>query len=46
MNAIAHADQLIRLGECDVVVAGGMESMTNALYPAREVWTYAKLRVG
>ncbi|SDQ18340.1 acetyl-CoA C-acetyltransferase [Quadrisphaera sp. DSM 44207] len=30
MNAIAHADQLIRLGEFDVVVAGGMESMTNA----------------
>ena len=30
MSAIAHADQLIRLGECDVVVAGGMESMTNA----------------
>src|SRR4051812_18615333 len=32
MNAIAHADQLIRLGECGVVVAGGMESMTNAPY--------------
>jgi acetyl-CoA C-acetyltransferase len=32
MSAIAHADQLIRLGECDVVVAGGMESMTNAPY--------------
>src|SRR3954452_11858800 len=32
MNAIAPADQLIRLGECDVVVAGGMESMTNAPY--------------
>ncbi|MGH3502735.1 MAG: acetyl-CoA C-acetyltransferase [Nocardioidaceae bacterium] len=30
MNAIALADQLIRLGECEVVVAGGMESMTNA----------------
>ncbi len=30
MNAIAHADQMIRLGEFDVVVAGGMESMTNA----------------
>ena len=24
------ADQLIRAGECDVVVAGGMESMTQA----------------
>ena len=32
MSAIAHADRLIRLGECDVVVAGGMESMTNAPY--------------
>jgi len=30
INAIALADQLIRAGEHDVVVAGGMESMTNA----------------
>jgi acetyl-CoA C-acetyltransferase len=30
LNAIAYAAQLIRLGEYDVVVAGGMESMTNA----------------
>jgi acetyl-CoA C-acetyltransferase len=30
LTAIALADQLIRAGECDVVVAGGMESMTNA----------------
>jgi acetyl-CoA C-acetyltransferase len=30
INAIALADQLIRAGEADVVVAGGMESMTNA----------------
>ncbi|BCJ31286.1 acetyl-CoA C-acetyltransferase [Actinocatenispora sera] len=30
LNAIAHADQLIRAGEFDIVVAGGMESMTNA----------------
>ena len=30
VNAIAHADQLVRLGEYDIVVAGGMESMTNA----------------
>ncbi len=28
--AIATADQMIRAGEVDVVVAGGMESMTNA----------------
>ncbi len=32
MNAIALADQLIRAGEVEVVVAGGMESMTNAPY--------------
>ncbi|MDP9395257.1 MAG: acetyl-CoA C-acetyltransferase [Actinomycetota bacterium] len=30
MHSIAMADQLIRAGEFDVVVAGGMESMTNA----------------
>ncbi|HET7683239.1 MAG TPA: acetyl-CoA C-acetyltransferase [Marmoricola sp.] len=30
LNAIALADQLVRAGEHDVVVAGGMESMTNA----------------
>ncbi len=29
INAIALADQLIRAGEYDVVVAGGMESMTQ-----------------
>ncbi len=32
INAIALADQLIRAGEVEVVVAGGMESMTNAPY--------------
>ncbi len=30
LDAIALADQLIRAGEFDVVVAGGMESMTEA----------------
>jgi acetyl-CoA C-acetyltransferase len=30
LDAIALADQLIQAGEYDVVVAGGMESMTNA----------------
>jgi acetyl-CoA C-acetyltransferase len=30
LDAIALADQLIMAGEFDVVVAGGMESMTNA----------------
>ena len=32
LNAIAMADQLISVGEFDVVVAGGMESMTNGPY--------------
>ncbi|MGE5460802.1 MAG: acetyl-CoA C-acetyltransferase [Solirubrobacterales bacterium] len=32
MNAIALADQLIRAGEVETVVAGGMESMSNAPY--------------
>ncbi|HET9649444.1 MAG TPA: acetyl-CoA C-acetyltransferase [Microlunatus sp.] len=30
LNAIAVADLMIRAGDADVVVAGGMESMTNA----------------
>jgi acetyl-CoA C-acetyltransferase len=30
LDAIALADQLIRAGEAQIVVAGGMESMTNA----------------
>jgi acetyl-CoA C-acetyltransferase len=30
LSAIAYADQLIRSGQHDVVVAGGLESMTNA----------------
>jgi len=32
MAAIAMADQMIRAGEIEVAVAGGMESMTNAPY--------------
>jgi acetyl-CoA C-acetyltransferase len=43
INAIALADQLIRLGECEIVVAGGMESMTNAphlLSKSREGFKY------
>ena len=32
LNAIALADQLIRAGEVETLVAGGMESMTNAPY--------------
>jgi acetyl-CoA C-acetyltransferase len=32
LNAVALADQLIRAGEVEIVVAGGMESMTQAPY--------------
>ena len=32
MTAIAEADRRIRLGEAQFIVAGGMESMTNAPY--------------
>ncbi|TPG19295.1 acetyl-CoA C-acetyltransferase [Pedococcus bigeumensis] len=43
INAIAMADQLIRAGEVDIVVAGGQESMTNAphlLEKSREGYKY------
>jgi acetyl-CoA C-acetyltransferase len=36
LTAVALADQLIRAGELEVAVAGGMESMTNAPYVAPE----------
>jgi len=36
MRAITLADILIRAGEYDLIVAGGMESMTNAPYLLRE----------
>src|SRR5699024_10147198 len=32
LRSVTLADQLIRLGEEDVIVAGGMESMSNAPY--------------
>jgi acetyl-CoA C-acetyltransferase len=32
LNAIHLADQMIQAGDADIVVAGGMESMTNAPY--------------
>lgn len=32
MRAVTLGDQIIRLGEAEVVVAGGMESMSNAPY--------------
>jgi len=43
LDAIALADQLIRAGEVEVVVAGGQESMTNAphlLLKTREGYKY------
>jgi acetyl-CoA C-acetyltransferase len=48
INAIAMADQLIRAGEHDVVVAGGMESMTQAphLLPgSRQGFKYGDTRL-
>ena len=48
LNAIAMADQLIRLGEFDVVVAGGMESMTQAPYllpKARQGYRYGNAEI-
>jgi acetyl-CoA C-acetyltransferase len=35
LDAIAQAADLIRLGEYDIIVAGGMESMTNAPHVLR-----------
>jgi len=34
LNAIYLADQMIQAGDADIVIAGGMESMTNAPYVA------------
>ncbi len=48
LGAIAMADQLIRAGEFEVVVAGGMESMTNAPYllpRARQGYRYGNAEV-
>jgi acetyl-CoA C-acetyltransferase len=48
LDAIALADQLIRAGEFDIVVAGGMESMTNAphlLPKSRSGYKYGSLEV-
>jgi acetyl-CoA C-acetyltransferase len=48
LNAIAMADQMIRAGEVEIVVAGGMESMTNAphLLPgARQGYKYGNQTV-
>jgi acetyl-CoA C-acetyltransferase len=48
LDAIALADQLIRAGEVEVVVAGGMESMTNAphlLPKSRHGYKYGSVEV-
>ena len=48
IDAIALADQLIRAGEFDVVVAGGQESMTRAphlLMNSREGYKYGDVTV-
>jgi acetyl-CoA C-acetyltransferase len=48
LDAIALADQLIRAGEFDIVVAGGQESMTNAphlLPKARSGYKYGAIEV-
>ena len=48
LDAIALADQLIRAGEFDIIVAGGQESMTNAphlLPKSREGYKYGSIEV-
>ncbi len=48
LDAIALADQLIRAGEVEIVVAGGMESMTNAPYllpKARQGYRYGNAEI-
>ena len=48
LNAIATADQMIRAGEAEIVVAGGMESMTNAphlLPKSREGFKYGDTKL-
>src|SRR5947209_5958775 len=48
LDAIALADQLIRAGEFDIIVAGGQESMTNAphlLPKSRSGYKYGAIEV-
>jgi acetyl-CoA C-acetyltransferase len=48
LDAIALADQLIRAGEFDIIVAGGQESMTNAphlLPKSREGYKYGSIEM-
>lgn len=46
MTAIAMADRVIRLGEASFVVAGGMESMSNAPFVAPQVRWGARMGDG
>jgi acetyl-CoA C-acetyltransferase len=46
LTAIAFADQLIRAGEIEVAVAGGMESMSNAPYLLRNARWGARMGDG
>ena len=46
LDAIALAAQLIRLGEYDVIVAGGMESMTRAPHLLLELALRLQVRPG
>ena len=48
LDAIALADQLIRAGEFEIIVAGGQESMTNAphlLPKSRRGYKYGPIEV-
>jgi acetyl-CoA C-acetyltransferase len=48
LDAIALADQLIRAGEFDIIVAGGQESMTNAphlLPKSRQGYKYGAIEM-
>jgi|SRR5215217_2648141 len=46
LTALSLADQTIRAGELDSVIAGGMESMTNAPYVLRKVRWGARMGDG
>jgi acetyl-CoA C-acetyltransferase len=48
LDAIALADQIVRAGEFDIIVAGGQESMTNAphlLPKSREGYKYGSVEL-
>lgn len=45
MNSIVLADQLIRSGDYDIVVAGGMESMSQAPHLLPSAFSYGRVMV-